>query len=192
MATRELVRLLLDRGADRSLRTKRNETALGNAATSGNEAVVRLLLDHGADVNVRNIRGYSPLMLAASSDSTPAGAVKLLLAKGADTSFKGDYDETARDLAAKRGDTAVTRLLGGMPAAKPAAMQLPHADGAGALDPGRGRKPPSRWPRSKATTSSGSAAATRVTPRICRRRPPASRAAAGSRRRARSRSCPRR
>ena len=36
--------------------------------------------------------------------------------KSADTSFIGDYDETAHDLAAKRGDTEVTRLLGGLPA----------------------------------------------------------------------------
>lgn len=107
------VSLLLDRGADPRVRTKRNETALGNAATAGNEHTVRLLLERGAEINVRNIRGYSPLMLAASSDAMPAGVVKLLLAKGADTSFTGDYDETARDLASKRGDTEVARLLGG-------------------------------------------------------------------------------
>jgi ankyrin repeat protein len=116
------VRLLLDRGADARARTKRNETALGNAGTAGNEETVRLLLDRGADVNVRNIRGYSPLMLAASSDSIPAGAVKLLLAKGADVSFTGDYDERARELAAKRGDTEVARLLGSVPPAPHAAV----------------------------------------------------------------------
>ena len=117
------VGLLLDRGADARVRTKRSETALGNAGTAGNEETVRLLLAHGAEVNVRNIRGYSPLMLAASSDAIPAGAVKLLLAKGADPSFTADYDETARDLAAKRGDTDVTRLLGGWagPASAPVA-----------------------------------------------------------------------
>lgn len=113
----QAVSLLLARGADARARTKRNETALGNAGTAGNEETVRLLLDHGAEVNVRNARGYSPLMLAASSDAIPAATVKLLLAKGADTSFTGDYDETARDMAAKRGDTEVTRLLGGLPRA---------------------------------------------------------------------------
>ena len=109
------VRLLLERGADARARTKRNETALGNASTTGDTDTVRLLLDHGAEVNVRNIRGYSPLMLAASSDTIPAGAVKMLLAKGADARFTGDYDETAQQMAAKRGDTEVTRLLGGLP-----------------------------------------------------------------------------
>jgi len=120
------VGLLLDRGADARVRTKRNETALGTAGTAGNEETVRLLLAHGAEVNVRNIRGYSPLMLAASSDAIPAGAVKLLLAKGADTSFTADYDETARDLAAKRGDSDVTRLLGGL--AGPASIPMAAHD----------------------------------------------------------------
>jgi ankyrin repeat protein len=110
-----VVRLLLERGADARVLTKRNESALGNAGTAGNVEVVRLLLEHGADVNARNIRGYSPLMLAASSDTMPVDVVKLLLAKGADATFTDDYDDTARDLAAKRGHTAVTRLLGGTP-----------------------------------------------------------------------------
>ena len=43
-----------------------------------------------------------------------ADIVKLLIAKGADTSFSADYDETAHMLASKRGDTEVTRLLGGV------------------------------------------------------------------------------
>jgi ankyrin repeat protein len=107
------VKLLLERGADARAQTKRDETALGNAGTSGNEDVVRMLIAAGADVNQRNLRGYSPLMLAASSDTVPIGAVKQLLAKGADTSCKDEYDETARDLAAKRGLTAITRLLAG-------------------------------------------------------------------------------
>jgi ankyrin repeat protein/mono/diheme cytochrome c family protein len=108
------VRFLLQKGADAKVRSKRDETALGNAATAGVEDTVKMLLDAGADVNVRNLRGYSPIMLAASSDAIPAGVVKLLLAKGADTSHVADYDETAGILAAKRGDTEVTRLLGGL------------------------------------------------------------------------------
>ena len=110
------VALLLAHGADTRVRTKRNETALGNAATSGVEETVQLLLDRGAEVNVQNIRGFSPLMLAAASDTAPAPVVKLLLAKGANTTYTGDYDEAAADLAAKRGDTEVTRLLGRTPA----------------------------------------------------------------------------
>jgi len=117
------VRMLLDKGADPNLRTKRNESALADAATAGNEETVKLLLDHGAEVNVQDIRGYSPLLYAAASDAIPAGVVKLLLAKGADVKVRGD-DETASMLAAKRGDTEVARLLGG--AAEHGAPQATH------------------------------------------------------------------
>ena len=106
------VQLLIARGADVRVRSKLNETALGYAATAGVQSNVELLLAKGADVNVRNSRGYSPLMFAASSDAMPAGIIRLLLAKGADASFTGDYDEPASALAAKRGDTEAARLLG--------------------------------------------------------------------------------
>ena len=107
----QAVRLLLEKGADPNVRTKRNETALADAATAGNEETVKLLLDRGAEVNVQDIRGYSPLLYAAGSDAMPAGVVKMLLAKGADSNAKGD-GETARMLAAKRGDSEVARVLG--------------------------------------------------------------------------------
>ena len=129
----DAVQFLLEHGADARVETKRFETALGNAGTAGNERVVQLLLDHGADVNTRNIRGYTPLMLAAGSDTVPAGVVKLLLAKGADASCKGDYDETAQDLAAKRGHTDVAQLLGhtraahGSPAAEARGEERRHS-----------------------------------------------------------------
>ena len=87
------------------------QSPVANAATAGVEEAVRLLVDHGANVNVRDDRGYSPLMYAAGSESMPAGIVKLLLEKGADAACTGE-GETARSLAAKRGDTEVARLLG--------------------------------------------------------------------------------
>jgi hypothetical protein len=105
------VRLLLELGADPNAVTKKNESALANASTAGVEESVKLLLDRGATVNVRDDRGYSPLLYAAASEAAPAGIVKMLLAKGADTNCTGD-GETARQLAAKRGDTEVARLLG--------------------------------------------------------------------------------
>ncbi len=108
------VQLLLEKGADANVRSKLGETPLGNAAGAGNAETVKMLLDRGADVNSRNSRGYSPLMLAAGSDAMNAEIVKLLLARGADTSFSADYDETALVLASRRGNTAVTRLLGGV------------------------------------------------------------------------------
>jgi hypothetical protein len=62
-------------------------------------------------VNVQDERGYSPLMYAAYSERMPAGIVRMLLAKGADTKVTGE-DETPQTLASKRGDNEVARLLG--------------------------------------------------------------------------------
>jgi ankyrin repeat protein/mono/diheme cytochrome c family protein len=106
------VQLLIERGADVKATSKRGETALGFAATSGVQASVEMLLAKGADVNARNFRGYSPLMFAASSDAMPTGIIKLLLDKGANTTFTDDYDEPAGALAVKRGHTEAARLLG--------------------------------------------------------------------------------
>jgi ankyrin repeat protein len=105
------VRLLLEKGADPNVATKRNHTALADAATTGVEETVKLLLDRGAKVDVQDDRGYTALLYAAGSDAMPVGIVKMLLAKGANPELKGD-GETARMLAAKRGDTEVARLLG--------------------------------------------------------------------------------
>jgi ankyrin repeat protein len=107
----QAVRMLLDKGADSKVRTKRNESALSDAATSGDEATVKLLLERGAEVNTQDIRGYSPLLYAAGSDAMPAAVVRLLLARGASLDAKGD-GETAQELAAKRGDSEVARILG--------------------------------------------------------------------------------
>lgn len=106
-----VVRLMLDAGADVNTTTKRRETVLGVAAMQGSEDIVNLLLERGAEVNVRDERGYSPLMYAAYSEAMPAGIVRTLLAKGADTSVTGE-GETALSLASKRGDNEVARLLG--------------------------------------------------------------------------------
>ena len=120
------VQLLIEQGADVNGASKRNETALGFAATSGVQATVELLIAKGAEVNVRNFRGYSPLMFAASSDAMPAGIIKLLLDKGANAGFTGDYDEPASALAAKRGHTEAARLLGAVSPSPSAGATATH------------------------------------------------------------------
>jgi ankyrin repeat protein len=110
----EAVKLLLAKGADVNARTKKDETALAGAATAGVDEVVKILLDAGANVNVADDRGYTPLMYGAANEPLSAGIVKMLLAKGADTKATGE-GETARTLAAKRGDSEIARLLGVTP-----------------------------------------------------------------------------
>jgi ankyrin repeat protein/mono/diheme cytochrome c family protein len=104
------VALLVTRGADVKARTKRGETALANAANTGSLENVRILLENGADVNLVDYRGYTPLMHAAYCDRAPIALIRLLLDAGADIHVKGE-GETALSIAAKRGETEITRLL---------------------------------------------------------------------------------
>jgi ankyrin repeat protein len=106
----DVIALLLGRGADARARSKTGESSLMEAAVRGDLAAARLLLDRGADVNAADHRGYTPLLLAAQYDRDAPELVRLLLDRGADPTAVAE-GETALDLAAKRGETAVTRLL---------------------------------------------------------------------------------
>ena len=104
------VALLIARGADVKARTKRGETALANAANRGFYEAVKLMIEKGADVNAVDYRGYTPLMHAAYCDDASPELIRLLLSKGANVHVTGE-GETPLSLAAKRGETEVTRLL---------------------------------------------------------------------------------
>ena len=124
-------------------------------------------MDRGAHVNVQDIRGYSPLLYAAGADAMPVGIVKMLIAKGADQNAKGD-GETARMLAAKRGDSEVARLLGVPDEERKLLGVAPTPEGSGRerLIPDA-VKPALALLNNRATTSFVLAAATHAMPRIC-------------------------
>jgi ankyrin repeat protein len=112
MFTRDaaVVQLLVARGADVRARSKVGETALMDAAARGDLAAAKLLLERGADVNAIDHRGYTPLIFAAHYDGDAVELVRLLLSRGADIDAKAE-GETALSLAARRGETEVTRVL---------------------------------------------------------------------------------
>jgi uncharacterized protein len=69
---RDLVGLLIDRGADinarsKSVRFAQENTPLHAAAANRQTAAAEVLIDRGADINARDGRGFTPLGLAASS-----------------------------------------------------------------------------------------------------------------------------
>lgn len=107
----EVMKLLLEKGADVNARTSRNGTALMLAAQIGDPAAVKLLLEKGAEINVRDEIGYTALLYAAVAECNDPAALKALLARGAEINIKGNDGETALKLAGRKGNTAIVRLL---------------------------------------------------------------------------------
>ena len=112
MFTRDaaIVQLLVAHGADVKARSKVGETALMDAAARGDLAAAKLLVERGADVNAVDHRGYTPLIFAAHYDGDAIELVRLLLSRGADIHARAE-GETALSLAARRGETEVTKVL---------------------------------------------------------------------------------
>lgn len=90
----DIARQLIAREADVN---KTGWTPLHYAATKGDLAIIELLLEHDAYIDAESPNGTTPLMMAAHY-GTP-GAVKLLLASGADPTLKNQLGLTALDFA---------------------------------------------------------------------------------------------
>ena len=118
----EAVRMLLELGADPHLRNSRGETCLIHAAKFDVPDVVRFLLAAGAPVNDVSragddftelerelVEGRTALMSAALGGRIEVA--KVLLEAGARTDARDESGQTARDIAAGRGHSAVVGLL---------------------------------------------------------------------------------
>jgi ankyrin repeat protein len=89
----ELVRLLLEHGADWRTTTRSGWTILAKACAEGTPETVDLLLKHGADVNRRDMWGSLPIYGAN------AAMREYLLARGAQIDLKTAFDLGRLDLA---------------------------------------------------------------------------------------------
>ena len=84
--TVDIVRLLLERGTDPTLRDDRGKTALGYAARNmeaHTRKIIRMLVDAGADVNSSSV-GYEPEPITIAVGFNNGDAVKELIELGAD------------------------------------------------------------------------------------------------------------
>ena len=106
----EMVRLLLDRGANPNIGDKDNLTPLQLAAHHGNLAIVRMLLKAGANVNSPDSR-YGYTALASASQNGHVEVVRELLGAGADPTLRVKNGMTASELARLKGRDDVDRLL---------------------------------------------------------------------------------
>jgi ankyrin repeat protein len=108
----ENARLLIEKGADvNAAIVTSGMTALHLAAWSSSTEIARMLLAKGAKVDPEDMSGSTPFMWAAYSDYAQTDLPALLLNAGADRNHKNKAGETALTWAARRGDTAVVKLL---------------------------------------------------------------------------------
>ncbi len=89
----QIVKLLLDKGADLTAKDSDGCTALHLATDTGCVEVVKLLLDKGAGVTAKDRYGCTALHFASKKGGVEV--VKLLLDKGADLTAKDWYGCTA-------------------------------------------------------------------------------------------------
>jgi ankyrin repeat protein len=78
----EVMKLLLEKGADVNLKNKMNMTALTMAVISNKQDAVKLLLENKADIHLKNYRGVTVLDVAKKTKNNPE-MIKLLKDYGA-------------------------------------------------------------------------------------------------------------
>ncbi len=107
----EIVRLLVDRGADVNAVARNNTgyTALTAGVASSKPDVVEILLEHGANAAYRYGPGYTPLHEAASSGHL--AIARMLVSHGADPRATTDDGKAPRQLAEEKGHNAVAEWL---------------------------------------------------------------------------------
>ncbi|KAJ7112625.1 ankyrin repeat-containing domain protein, partial [Mycena epipterygia] len=104
-----IVRLLLEKGADVNTVDAEHGSALQAACSSGHTEIFRLLLEKGANVNTAG--GYYGSTLQAASHEGSLEVVRVLLKEGADVNATAGKYGSALQAACSRGHTETVHLL---------------------------------------------------------------------------------
>ncbi|KAI1174739.1 hypothetical protein F4777DRAFT_552834 [Nemania sp. FL0916] len=105
----EIVRILLNRGADVMRCDNDGWTPLIAACSQGSEEIVQLLIDNSADLETRNNIGFTALISACSNGFDKV--VRLLINNGADVNPKSREGRAALNFACANGLHQVAVLL---------------------------------------------------------------------------------
>lgn len=105
----DIVRLLLEAGADIDAGDSDNSTALGVAAIRTQGEMVGFLIEQGADVNRRDRKADCPLSFAVYGRDE--AIIQQMLDAGADLYFRNPQGETLLHIACQRGVPEFTKHL---------------------------------------------------------------------------------
>lgn len=84
----EIVKILINFGANVTSLDYFDNSALHIAAEAGNNEIVSILLQNGVDINLRNLKGETPIMLAAKAGNK--NTIEFMVKNGANPDLK-DY-----------------------------------------------------------------------------------------------------
>ncbi len=105
----DLVKLLIDLGADCSIKDNEENTLLMSALEYGQESTAKILLAKFPNMNEKNLTGTTPLMLAAENGMTDIA--RQFIKSGAAVNAKDKGGRTALFYAAGAGRTEMETLL---------------------------------------------------------------------------------
>lgn len=106
----QIVKLLLQWGADCNAQNGCGGRPLLDAAYWGHEAVVEILLAHGADINDQSDEEESTALLGAASRGHKE-TVEILLANGAEVNVLDNWTQSPLERAIKNGHKDIVELL---------------------------------------------------------------------------------
>ena len=107
----DVMRWLLNHGADANARNRWGSTSLERAAANMQVEAVQVLLEHNADTNSQNDLGQTPLLATIDWAKDTLDVARRLLEHGADPNICSDSHSTPLHEASSNGYLEVARLL---------------------------------------------------------------------------------
>ncbi len=107
VGSRDIIKILIENGADVCVMTNQGETPLHIAANYGNKEILRILLENGADIDATDNRGKSSIIYAVKAGK--GDAAKFLKESGADINLTDDSGKTALDYANLGGKASILK-----------------------------------------------------------------------------------
>lgn len=105
----ELVRILIDGGADVNARDTFGEPVLHAAIGEGDAGMVRILVDAGANVNASDTFGEPALHRAILKSD--GNIVRILVEAGADVNISNVFGDSALEIAVSEDDEEILQIL---------------------------------------------------------------------------------